>query len=129
MNENSTSENCPICGAEGTVTEHTDINDSEYRRAYLQGLLVEYSTCSVCGSEFATPEQINRNAQRARERMNEIRIKSLERNSAFKPIHVWIDEWALESLKERDRQITLRKKLYGKPTRKGKRLRTAWKKI
>ena len=35
-----------------------------------------------------------------------------------KPIHVWIDEWALESLKERDRQITLRKVLYGKPHRK-----------
>jgi len=122
MNENSTSD-CPICGAEGTVTEHTDINDSEYRRGYLQGLLVEYSLCSFCGSEFATPEQINRNAQRARERMEEVRRKTLERNSAFnkvepKPIHVWIDEWALESLKERDRAITLRKKLYGKPHRK-----------
>ena len=38
-----------------------------------------------------------------------------------KPIHVWIDEWVLESLKERDREITLRKKLYGKPTRKGRK--------
>jgi C4-type Zn-finger protein len=74
---------CPICGAEDSVTEHTDINDSEYRRGYFKGLLVEYSTCSACGSEFAGPDQINRNAQRARERMNEITIKSLERNSAF----------------------------------------------
>ena len=32
-----------------------------------------------------------------------------------------IDEWVLESLKERDREITLRKKLYGKPTRKGRK--------
>ena len=39
----------------------------------------------------------------------------------IKPIHVWIDEWVLESLKERDREITLRKKLYGKPTRKGRK--------
>jgi len=38
-----------------------------------------------------------------------------------KPIHVWIDEWVLESLKERDREITLRKKLYGKPTRKSRK--------
>lgn len=110
-------QSCPICGAEGTVTEHTDINDSEYRRGYLQGLLVEYSLCSFCGSEFAGPDQINRNAQRARERMQSDRVKTLERNSAFnKPIHAWIDEWALESLRERDRAITLRKKLYGKPT-------------
>lgn len=123
---------CPICGTEGTVTEHTDITDSEYRRGYLQGLLVEYSLCSFCGSEFAGPEQINRNAQRARERMEEVRRKTLERNSAFneerspKPVHVWIDEWALESLKERDREITLRKKLYGKPTRKSRSRKKFW---
>ena len=112
MNENSTRD-CPICGSEGTITDHTDINDSEYRRGYLQGLLVEYSLCSFCGSEFATPEQINRNAQRARDRLREDGIIG-----NAKPIHVWIDEWVLESLKERDRAITLRKVLYGKPHRK-----------
>ena len=42
-----------------------------------------------------------------------------------KTIHVWIDEWVLESLKERDREITLRKKLYGKPTRKGRKKKYA----
>jgi hypothetical protein len=118
---------CTICGAEGTVTEYTRQNDSEYKNGYFKGLLIDYSKCSACGSEFATPEQINRNAWRARERMEEVTQKALERNSVFnkpeyrgtKPIHVWIDEWALESLRERDRAITLRKKLYGKPTRKG----------
>ena len=44
-----------------------------------------------------------------------------EKRLIGKPIHVWIDEWVLESLKERDREITLRKKLYGKPTRKGRK--------
>lgn len=106
---------CPICGVEGTVTEYTRQNNSEYKNEYFKGLLIDSSTCSVCGSEFATPEQINRNAQRVRER-NSVFIKC---DRGTKPIHVWIDEWVLESLKERDRQITLRKKLYGKPTRKG----------
>lgn len=107
------SENCPICGAEGTVTEHTRQNNSEYKNNYFKGLLIDSSTCSACGSEFATPEQINRNAQRARERLRENGIIG-----NAKPIHVWIDEWVLESLKERARQITLRKVLYGKPHRK-----------
>jgi hypothetical protein len=121
---------CPICGAEGTVTEYTRQNNSEYKNEYFKGLLIDSSECSACGSEFATPEQINRNAQRARDRLREDGIIG-----NAKPIHVWIDEWVLESLKERDREITLRKKLYGKPTRKGrkpikgKRMLAAWKKI
>lgn len=106
--------NCPICGAEGTVTEHTRQNDSEYKLEYFKGLLIDSSECSACDSEFATPEQINRNAQRARERLREDGIIG-----NHKPIQVWIDEWVLESLRIRDREITLREKLYGKPTRKG----------
>lgn len=110
--------NCPICGAEGTVTEHTRQNDSEYKNGYFKGLLIDYSECSACGSEFSTTEQINRNAQRARDRLREDGIIGNP-----KPIHVWIDEWVLESLRERDRAITLRKKLYGKPTRKSRKRR------
>jgi hypothetical protein len=79
-------------------------------------VLIDSSVCSACGSEFATPEQINRNAQRARDRLREDGIIG-----NHKPIQVWIDEWVIESLKERDREITLRKKLYGKPTRKGRK--------
>lgn len=117
-------QSCPICGAEGTVTEYTRQNDSDYKLEYFKGLLIDSSECSACGSEFAGPEQISRNAQRARERLREDGIIGNP-----KPIHVWIDEWVIESLRERDREITLRKKLYGKPTRKGKRLLAAWKKI
>ena len=90
-------EPCPICGSQ--LIDHIEWVDAN-------GCLLEYSQCSGCRSEIADADQINRNAQRRREVIG-------------KPIHVWIDEWALESLKERDRQITLRKKLYGKPTRKG----------
>lgn len=48
-------------------------------------------------------------------------FRSAANSHIVKPIHVWIDEWALESLKERDRWITLKKKLYGKPTRKSRK--------
>jgi C4-type Zn-finger protein len=75
MSEYSVSEysvsDCPICGAEGTVTDHEGVNDSEYKNGYFKGLLIDYSECSACGSEFADAGQINRNAQRARERMKE----------------------------------------------------------
>lgn len=43
-----------------------------------------------------------------------------------KPIHVWIDEWALESLRETDRMKTLRSILYGKPTRKSSLRKKFW---
>ena len=66
---------CPICGAEETVTHHEGVNDSEYKNGHFKGLILEYSKCSVCGSEFASPGQINRNAQRARERMEEVKQK------------------------------------------------------
>jgi RNA polymerase subunit RPABC4/transcription elongation factor Spt4 len=120
MNENSTSD-CPICGDEGTVTEHTRQNNSEYKNEYFKGLLIDSSTCSACGSEFATPEQINRNAQRVRERLREDGIIG-----NAKPIHAWIDECVLWELREKARQITLRKKLYGKPTRKSRTRKKIW---
>jgi hypothetical protein len=72
--------------------------------------------------------------ERIRERMQEVTQKALERNSVFnkpeyrgtKPIHVWIDEWALESLREADRMKTLRSNLYGKPTRKSSLRKKFW---
>lgn len=114
---------CPICGAEDTVTHHEGINDSEYKNGYFKGLILEYSKCSVCGSEFAGPDQINRNAQRARERMKEVTEKM--GCPIGKPLNVWIDESVIWELREKAAAITLRNKLYGKPTRKNRR----WKKL
>ena len=114
---------CPICGAEETVTLHEGVNDSEYKNGYFKGLILEYSKCSECGSEFADPGQIKRNAQRARDRIKEVTEKT--GCPIGKPINVWIDECVIWELREKARQITLRKKLYGKPTRKGRKKKYA----
>ena len=49
---------CPICSV-GILEDHVGDND---------GLLLEYSVCSHCGSEIADKGQIDRNAQRNRQK-------------------------------------------------------------
>ncbi len=50
---------CPACG-EGVLTPQYDFNIIEYPKELLQ-LNCYYSICSNCGSELASPEQINFN--------------------------------------------------------------------
>lgn len=48
---------CPIC-EEGVLTEHIEA-DTIRPRGFTEDIEVnmKYSTCNVCGSEMATPEQ------------------------------------------------------------------------
>lgn len=57
--------NCPICSV-GTLEDLTGDND---------GLLLEYSLCSHCGSEIADKGQIDRNAARNAARSLRIRLE------------------------------------------------------
>lgn len=50
---------CPACGKGFLITEY-DFNIIEYPNELLQ-LNCYYSICSNCGSELASPEQINFN--------------------------------------------------------------------
>lgn len=52
---------CEVCGVLGKLNTYTSWNDVEYR-AVGSIILIKSTYCDSCGSDYATAEQVNWNA-------------------------------------------------------------------